>query len=167
MKRFIMLTALVMALAFTFTSNGLSAGYGVTGCGLGGMLVKDNGTLAQIGAWFLNTILGNQTFGMTSGTSGCGEESGLVLSKSEQKIFVENNYENLLKEMAAGQGENLKTLAALIGCSAEQSEDFGRFAQERYASIFKTAETTPTEMLVALEVELSKNTRRSTSCHGI
>ena len=69
MRKFPLLVTLVGAMAFA--SSALAAGYGAAGCGFGGMLIKENKILHQIGAWFLNGILGNQTFAMTSGTSDC------------------------------------------------------------------------------------------------
>ncbi len=164
MKRLITMVALGLTLAFA--SNGLAAGYGAAGCGFGGMLIKENKILHQIGAWFLNGILGNQTFAMTSGTSDCSG-MGVVTAANEQETFVEANYDTLAKEMAVGGGENLSTLASLLGCSTEQAGDFGIFTQEHYDTLFQTAETTPTEMLVALKSGLSRNPAFATSCQKI
>ena len=152
MKRLVMLT--VLGLSLTFASNGLAAGYGAAGCGFGGEIIKENKILHQIGAAILNGVLGNQTFGMTSGTSGCGE-SGLVLAENEQEKFVKNNYDTLAKEMASGKGENLTTLAGLLGCGSAQVQSLGSFTQSHFSSFFETGETTPTEMLVALKKGLS------------
>ena len=103
---------------------------------------------------------------MTSGTSECGS-SGLVLAQKEQKIFIEKTYASLAKEMAAGSGENLYSLAGLLGCPMEQVGEFGAFTQEKYTSIFKNVDTTPTEVLAALKGELSANQTFATSCHRI
>ncbi|NOY84398.1 MAG: DUF3015 domain-containing protein [Nitrospirae bacterium] len=164
MKRLVMLT--VLGLSLTFAPNGFAAGYGAAGCGFGGELIKENKVLHQIGAAILNMILGNQTFGMTSGTSGCGED-GLVLAENEQETFVGNNYETLTKEMASGKGENLTTLAGLLGCSSDTVQHFGSFTQAHYPSIFKTRETTPSEMLVALKDGLSLEPTLASSCQKI
>ncbi len=148
MKKLVMLT--VLGLSLTFVPNGFTAGYGAAGCGFGGELIKENKILHQIGAVILNGLLGNQTFGMASGTSGCGED-GLVLAENEQEKFVGNNYETLTKEMASGKGENLTTLAGLLGCSSDSVQRFASFTQSHYPSIFKTEGTTSSEMLVALK----------------
>lgn len=152
MKKLVMLT--LFGLSLTFASNGFAAGYGAAGCGFGGELIKENKVLHQIGAAILNGLLGNQTFGMTSGTSGCGK-SGLVLGENEDEKFVKSNYDTLAKEMASGEGENLSTLASLLGCPSDQVKSFGSFTQAHYRSLFKTGETTPSEMLVALKNGLS------------
>ncbi len=164
MKKLVTLVAL--GLTLVFASNGFAAGYGAAGCGFGGELIKENKILHQIGAAILNSLLGNQTFGMTSGTSGCGK-SGLVLAENEQEKFVANNYNNIEKEMAFGKGENLTTLATLLGCSSDQVQNFGSFTQSHYPSIFKTGETTPTEMLVALKKGLSLEPGLASSCQKI
>jgi len=157
----------VVAMLFTLTiaSSAFAAGYGAAGCGFGGMVIKDNKILPQIGAWFLNGLLGNQTFAMTSGTSEC--KNALSSAQLEQNQFVENNYSNLAKEMAAGEGENLSTLAGLLGCPAEQVGSFASFSKESYPSIFTSDETTPTEMLTALKKELSSRLELAAACPKI
>lgn len=164
MKRLVMLTAL--GLTLVFASNGLAAGYGAAGCGWGGKVIKNNDILSQLGATVLNGFLSNQTFGISSGTSGCGK-SGLVLAENEQKVFVENNYEALAKEMAAGEGENLTVLGLLLGCQENQNQTLGSFTQLNYASLFKTNDTKPAEMLIALKEGLADDPVYTSSCQKI
>ena len=158
----------MVALLFTltFASSALAAGYGSAGCGFGGMLIKENKILHQVGAWFLNGIFGNQTFAMTSGTSGCGK-SGLVMAENEQTVFVQNNYNSLAKEMATGEGENLTTLAGLMGCSADQAAHFAVFTKDNYKTIFKNEQDTPSEMLASLKEGLSGDPVLAASCPKI
>lgn len=160
--------AVVATVLFTLSiaSSVLAAGYGAAGCGFGGMLIKENKILHQIGAWFLNGILGNQTFGITSGTSECGGMKG-VMADQDQERFVESNYQALAKEMAAGEGENLNTLAGLLGCPAEKTGGFATYAQKNYHSLFKGDETTPSETLAALKKGLSEEPVFSSSCSRI
>jgi hypothetical protein len=164
MKKTFMLVALSLVVAVS--SSALAAGYGAAGCGFGGMLIKENRKLHQIGAWFLNGISGNQTFAITSGTSDCSAQ-GLVMVEKEQQRFVNNNYGNLVKEMAMGDGENLNALAHLLGCPAEQTKDLGAYTQKNYASLFGGVETTPAEMLAALKKGLSGDPMLGPSCHKI
>jgi hypothetical protein len=153
----------VLFMASAFTTSALAAGYGSAGCGLGGMLIKENKKLHQIGAWILNGISGNQTFGMTTGTSGCGD-SMMSQSEHEQKMFVENNYDSLAKEMAAGQGESVAALAGLLGCPAQP---FSGYVQANYVSIFPSERTTPAEMLDAVKRGLIGEPALAASCHRI
>lgn len=153
----------VLFMASAFATSALAAGYGSAGCGFGGMLIKENKKLHQIGAWFLNGISGNQTFGMTSGTSGCGD-SKMAQSEQEQKLFVENNYDSLAKEMAAGQGETVAALAGLLGCPVRP---FGGFVQANYVSLFPSERTTPAEMLDAVKRGLIEEPALAASCHRV
>ncbi len=147
-------------------SSALAAGYGAAGCGFGGMLIKENKKLHQIGAWFLNGILGNQTFAITSGTSDCNTR-GLAMTDKEQQIFVENNYTNLVKEMAVGEGESLNALAHLLGCPAGQTKDLGAFTQKNYESIVTGEEVTPAAILAALKKGLLGDPILGPACHNI
>lgn len=158
----------VVAMFFTLTvvSSALAAGYGAAGCGFGGLVIKDNSLLPQIGAWFLNGLYGNQTFAMTSGTSECGGLKATMAQK-DQEQFVQNNYESLAKEMAMGQGEGLNTLSDLLGCPTEQRESFASYTKENYPSLFKEETTEPTEMLAALKKSLSSEPVFASSCNKI
>lgn len=117
------------------------------GCGLGGELIKSNTKLAQLGATFLNGLSGNQTFGITSGTSGC-TASGLVQNDKQIQYFVEVNQEELTREMAQGHGEKINTLAALNGCATkEQISAFNAKAQSSFKTIVPTAKTTAVDFV--------------------
>jgi hypothetical protein len=160
---------IVVAMFFTLTvvSSALAAGYGAAGCGLGGKLIgNNNDILAQLGATTLNNYLpGSQTFAMTSGTLGC--QSAFGTAQSEQKTFVENNYSDLAKEMAAGEGENLNTLAGLLGCPVDKTQTFATFTKQNYGSIFKNDQNTPSEMLDSLKQNLSSDPVLGKSCPKI
>ncbi|HUK57359.1 MAG TPA: DUF3015 family protein [Nitrospiria bacterium] len=152
MRKYPLLIALLVSL--TFAPTVFAAGYGAAGCGWGGKVIQKNDILAQLGATILNSSVWNQTFAMTSGTSGCGK-SGLVMAEKEQNVFVENNYSSLAKEMAAGQGENLNTLAGLMGCSANQTQHFATFTKENYNAIFTSEQESPSQMLASLKKGLT------------
>lgn len=158
--------AVAMLFILTIVPSAFAAGYGAAGCGFGGMLIKENKILHQIGAWFLNGLLGNQTFAMTSGTSECGGIQG-VMAQKDQEQFVQDNYDSLAKEMAVGEGEGLNTLSALLGCPAEQRESFASYTRQNYSSLFRDETTAPTEMLAALKEGLSSKPVFASSCNRI
>jgi len=165
MKKFPLLVAMLVSLLFA--SSAFAAGYGAAGCGWGGKVIgKNNDQLAQLGATILNNVSTNQSFAITSGTSGCGK-SGLVTAESEQTLFVANNYHSLVKQMAAGEGEDLATLAGLLGCAPDKAGQFGSFTQRNYGSILTSAEATPSEMLTSLKQNLSGDPMLSTTCSRI
>jgi len=137
-----MLKALVITLL-----AGSIAYAGDAGCGLGGQVIKSNTKLAQLGATFLNGLSGNQTFGISSGTSGC-TANGLVQNDKQIQYFVEVNQEQLMREMAQGRGEKISTLAALNGCATEtQVSAFNTKAQTSFKQIVPSAETTAVDFV--------------------
>lgn len=165
MKKLPVLVAMFVSLSFA--SSAFAAGYGAAGCGWGGKVIgKNNDQLAQLGATILNNSSYNQSFAITSGTSGCGK-SGLVTAESEQTLFVASNYDNLVKQMAAGEGEDLTTLAGLLGCTADKTGQFASFTQQNYSSILASAEATPPEILSALKQDMSGDPVLSATCSKI
>jgi hypothetical protein len=84
-----------------------------TGCGLGTQVIKnpDSALMYALQAT-TNGTSGNQTFGITSGTSGC-EKVKLVMNERTQE-FVASNMDILAKEIAIGHGETLDTLGELL-----------------------------------------------------
>jgi len=85
------------------------------------------------------------TFGMTSGTLGCTRHS-IVKNDAAPLYFAEANYENLVVEMALGQGEYLNGFAATMGCD---STSFSKAVQSNYHSIIMSENTTPAQLLKA------------------
>src|SRR5689334_11890083 len=87
--------------------------YGSAGCGLGSMIFGDQKGMIQVLAATTNGTVGSQTFGITSGTSNCGESQ---MSASGTKTFIEGNREALAKDAARGSGETITTRSAMAGC---------------------------------------------------
>ncbi len=143
MKKFLVATIL-------FTSSLASAAakeeasrtpYGMAGCGLGALVIDRNEMLPQVGAWFLNSIYGNQTFGITSGTSNC-VESRTQTAAMEQEVFIAANLSSLTKEAAQGKGQLIDGLAEVFGCYGEQERvRLGEISQENHSQIFAVMET--------------------------
>jgi hypothetical protein len=131
------------------------------GCGLGKILWGQKGftgshhIMQQVLASTTNGTFGTQTFGISTGTSGCTNDG--VIAGYHQKVnaFAEVNLDHLRQEMARGQGEYLASFAALIGVKADRRNDFYALTQEQYSSLFKSEQTTAHEMLVALDQVLS------------
>lgn len=110
--------------------------YGPAGCGLGSMLFEPNsGVIMQVLAATTNGTSGNQTFGITSGTSNCDAASGG--SAQNTKTFVATNRAAVAKDVARGRGETIDSLAELAGCSNSQA--VGRSLQKNFSSIFPSS----------------------------
>ena len=119
----------------------MAASYGPQGCGLGSTIFTDNSSLVdQVLGATTNSTSGNQTFGMTSGTSNCeldGKGKG-----SAQAVFIEANKVALANDIAKGHGETLASLTKLYGCSDVAA--VGSALQKNYEAIFtknKSAES--------------------------
>jgi len=162
MKRFLLLVSLFASLAIA--QSAFAAGYGAGGCGLGSMIFGEEPGLVQVFASTTNGTSGNQTFGITSGTSNCGS-NGLVLSQKKQEIFVKQNFDSLAKDMAIGSGESLSTLSLLLGCQSS-TEQLGTFTQENYEKIYKNG-VTPIEMLNSIKSGIQNDSNLSASCGDV
>ncbi len=110
------------------------------GCGLGTMLFKnnaDNSILLQAFQATTNGTSGNQTFGITSGTSECGQPAAFVKNDRVGE-FVLANMDNLAKDIAMGRGETLETLAELLQVPAERRAEFYGKLQANFGKIFSS-----------------------------
>jgi hypothetical protein len=129
MKKLIVSLAAVAALssvAFAGVNN-------QTGCGLGSMIIKDDSSAVLLALQATtNGTSGNQTFGITSGTSGC-TKTKIVMNERAQE-FVASNMDQLAKEIAQGQGESVDTLAELL--AVEDKEAFASALQTNYKNIY-------------------------------
>ena len=95
----------------------------------------------QVLAVTTNGTFGNQTFAITSGTSGCTQD-GAVRSNWKTALFIDGNRQQLARDMSTGSGETLDSLAHLMGVQSQDRDAFNRAAKDNMAKIFAT-ETTP------------------------
>lgn len=109
-----------------------------TGCGLGTMLFKnkaDNSTILQSLQATTNATFGNQTFGITSGTSEC-EQPAKFAKNDRLNEFVVANMDNLAKDIARGRGETLDAFADLMQVPVEKRAEFYQKLQANFAKVF-------------------------------
>ncbi len=105
-----------------------------TGCGLGNSVIKNqDSVLMQVFAATTNGTSGNQTFGITSGTSGCAKPAKFV-SNDKANEFVAGNMDTLALNISNGQGEALNTLATLLHVS--NPETFASVLQKNFNKIY-------------------------------
>lgn len=154
-----MLKRLILAsLAVAFV--GMQAGLAMAanpdtgpGCGLGKLAWQNYPNQKTIGVQTMeattNGLMGNQTFGISSGTSGCTND-GKFWAQEKVSVFAALNFENLAQDMAQGQGEHLASLATLMGIPASQQPAFFAMTQEKYASLMTAGETSPVALVKAL-----------------
>src|SRR6185295_12947154 len=123
----------------------------MAGCGLGYLLMsnKDNDKVSQVLGSTTNGTFGSQTFGISSGTSGCTEDGAVKVARATE-VFVDVNLTSLRQEMSAGQGEYVDALASLLGATDSTRPQMVRFFQSEYQNLFPTASTSSEEMLKTL-----------------
>lgn len=110
------------------------AGDTSTGCGVGWYVTKSMTTTAASTRWSTNATFSN-TLGMTSGTSGCARHS-IVMDDKMGLHFIAANYQNILLDVAKGNGEYLLGLSRSMGCSDEVSGIFSNETKIHFSEIF-------------------------------
>lgn len=109
------------------------------GCGLGSIALKERDTiLHQVLAVTTNGILGNQTFGISSGTLECQRPAKFAQSE-KLNVFVAANMDSLAMDIAAGHGESLVTLAELMEVPSEGRADFYASLQQNFRKIYTSS----------------------------
>ncbi|MBM9575977.1 DUF3015 domain-containing protein [Leptospira sp. 201903070] len=164
MKKRVVSTVLSLAVLAgigLMSDNVEAKGYGMAGCGLGSTIISGNG-ITQIFASTTNGTSGNQTFGITTGTSNCTAD-GIVKVEKAQEMFISVNYESLEQEMALGKGEKLDSFAKLLGCDAGSVSRFGKLTKDKFSSLIKQ-DTTPSLLLSAVKSEIKGDASLSKNC---
>ena len=153
MKRFGFLAlAVVMVMMFTGVAFASKTN---TGCGLGYMIFKGKeGLASQTCAATTNGTFGNQTFGITTGTSECDQYKQLWTSE-RLNTFVAENMDQLAKDIAQGSGEYLNTLAVLLEVPEGQRVDFYSRLQSNFSQIYTSEQVTSIDVLKNIETVVS------------
>lgn len=131
-------------------------GYGTAGCGLGSIIFGDKPGMIQLVAGTTNSLYSHQSFAITSGTSNCG-------GGKSAHLFIENNKEQLARDMARGNGETLVSLSGLMGCA--DSVVFGKVMQQGYNQVFTSATTSTEDISTSIETLIKTDSVLSRTCH--
>lgn len=138
----------VTALAALFPAIAIAQQNNIGSCGWGSKVFDGQSGLApQVLGATTNGTFGNQTFGITSGTSGCTQD-GAVRSSWKTAMFIDGNKETLARDMSVGSGEALDSLAHLLGVEAADRAAFNRIARDNMQRIFPR-DNAETEQVVA------------------
>ncbi|MCK7546336.1 DUF3015 domain-containing protein [Marinobacter bryozoorum] len=135
-----------------------SMAFAQPGCGVGAMIWKgQSGIAPHILAATTNGIFGNQTFGMTTGTLGCQTNQ----SVQSMAMYMDSNIDKVARDMSRGSGENLETLAVLLGVDEADRGEFSQLLQDNFATIFPSSDTTSDQAVDAIVALLERNERLS------
>ena len=144
------------AVLFLFGTTGVAlAAHPNTGagCGLGKLAWNAYPGQHSIGPQVLqattNGTFGTQTFGISSGTSGCTND-GTIFASEKVNVFAAINFDAISQDMARGQGEHLTSLATLMEIPADQHEVFFAMAQEKYTTLITSGEASPKAVVKAI-----------------
>lgn len=147
----------LIALAVVMAPVGVAMADNDVGCGVGTTLwAGKTGVPAKVLAATTNGTLGNQTFGISSGTLGC-QQGGVVTASARLPMYASANLDRIAADMAAGQGETLTNLAELYGIAGADRAEFNRTARAHFATIFPNDDVTAGQMLQALQAVMSQN----------
>ena len=128
------------------------------GCGLGKLAWMDYDSPKQIAPQVMmattNATFGSQTFGISSGTSGCTNDG--VIIKNKHINIASHASDRLAQDMARGGGEHLASLATLLGIPEEAQPEFFTLVQERYQTLIGTDDATATTLLKVLQVAVAE-----------
>jgi hypothetical protein len=128
-----------IALAALFAvaaSSSMAAANNVGSCGWGSKVFEgQSGVAPQVLAATTNGTSGNQTFGITFGTSGCTQD-GVVTSTYKTAMYIDGNRVALARDAAAGQGESLTVLADLVGVKAADRDLFAATIKANFSAVF-------------------------------
>jgi hypothetical protein len=107
----------------------------VGSCGWGSKLFEgQRGVFAQVLAATTNNTSSN-TFSITTGTSGCTSD-GLVTSGWRTAMFIDGTRLALARDAAAGQGETLDALMAVMAVKPADQGYFKSTLKTRFATVF-------------------------------
>jgi hypothetical protein len=147
---------LVLILAATCLAGIASASQNNTGCGLGSIVFKgQDGLLSQTCAATFNGIYGNQTFGITTGTSNCEKATNLTSNQKLDK-FVSDNMDNLAMDISKGSGEYLSTLAVLLDTPETERPALYRRLQANFSQIYTSESVNHLDVLNNIEKVLNQ-----------
>ncbi|PIU00076.1 MAG: hypothetical protein COT74_06915 [Bdellovibrionales bacterium CG10_big_fil_rev_8_21_14_0_10_45_34] len=135
MHKFGILTAFVAISALSLATQARDS---MDGCGLG-WEVTDSATFLGTSTRATTNVFVPPTFGMTTGTLGC-KKLDLAASEMEPAYYVANNSEVLKAELAQGEGEYVRSLAAAFSCSPSDSQNLGAHLKSRYDAVVTPAE---------------------------
>jgi Protein of unknown function (DUF3015) len=148
---------IIFSLVLAVAPANVFAADNVGGCGWGSKLFTgQKGVFPQILAVTTNGTSGNQTFGISSGTSGCSQD-GMVTSAWKTAAYVDGNMNKLALDLSRGEGESLDSLAQLVGVDAADRAEFALTLKENFSTIFPSESVTSEQVVVALRGVVASN----------
>lgn len=145
----------IIILVALISMQSMAHHYGMAGCGLGSLVFQDQPGKIQVVAATINNIVSPQTSAISTGTSGCYEESRNEVSMR----YIESNKTALKEDVARGQGETIEGLYTLWNCESKAAitQDLKR----NYNTIFKSNDSNQ------ILNDLKSNSEVQKSCNSL
>ena len=148
MKKVIAGLILISASSVSTMANAAAAG-GNGGCGWGNALFKGSeGTATHVIAAITNAFLGNNTFGMTTGTNGCSTTGTLSYGG---EAMVSSIMDEFSEDVARGEGDAMDTVAVVYGVEKQDRATFAKVMHENFTVLFPSEDVTAEEMIASIE----------------
>jgi len=129
------------------------------GCGLGWQVTNKKTMIATTTRGTTNAFV-PPTFGMTTGTIGCEKHS---FAKRDQKAieYVASNYDSLMMDLAAGEGEYVEALAQTLSCG--DVNQFGSVMRANYGQMM-SAEHNAVELYRNIKAQVESHSSLAQHC---
>jgi hypothetical protein len=128
-------------------------------CGWGSKALDgQSGIGPQVLAATTNGLFGNQTFGITFGTSGCTQD-GTVRSAWKTAAYIDGNKVKLTRDLSRGHGETLEGLATVMGVESADRAHFYSTARANFARLVPDADADTETLRVALREVVAADAR--------
>ncbi len=144
-------------------TKSFSRPYGMAGCGLGTYVFQENDH-TQILAATTNGSFGTQTFGITSGTSNCVSGPNVAVAEKLDQFLV-NNSSQVAEDLARGNGEALKTVTGILGCS--ESTAVNNELKSHFSDIFVSHEAKANEISDSFVSVVQSNNVLKGACSAV
>ena len=143
---------LTLLVVLSFCGAASAANQMNTGCGLGTMLLgkQDDTKLMQVLITSTNQVFTtNQSTGITLDIQAFGCTPTRRWVSADVQYFVQGNMDSLVRDVAAGQGETIDSLAVLM--EVEDVDSFGSKLQQNFTLIFPSSDVEYTYVAEAIE----------------
>lgn len=128
-----------------------------SGCGLGTTILKGKqGVAPQVLAITTNGTYGNQTFAISSGTSGCTKD-GVIQSPNKIQVITASQLDGLARDVAQGEGEVLDSLAEVMAIEPADQKLFRTTMQGNFERIFPSENVTANEVTQSITAVLAED----------
>lgn len=143
MKKVLIASVLFFALAGTqvFAGDNIGPGLGRT------VLKGKSGKVMELVGTFLNSICGNGTFAISSGT--LGYQEGATIGLNSVDLYVAENMDSIANDIAKGNGEYLDTLAHLM--KVENKDAFKENLHKNFNKIYTSKDVTSKEVVANIK----------------